>query len=177
MSPKSFVMIATGVALLGGVGSLALAAQSRDTLKVPSGLAFSEFKGYEAWQPVAPSQVPDGIKVIAANPVMMAAYKKGLPADGKTFPEGSKVVKIEWALKADKVSPYAVNVPGALMSVSFIEKDSKRFPKTNGWAYAQFLYDPATKALKPSGTGADCGHVCHTKVAKQDYIFTAYPPR
>ena len=36
--------------------ALALAAQDRYTLKVPNGLAFSDFRGYEDWQVVAPSQ-------------------------------------------------------------------------------------------------------------------------
>ena len=159
------------------LGGLALAAQDRSTLKVPGGLSFSEFKGYEAWQVVAPSQVKDGLKVIAANDVMIKAFKSGLPAKGKAFPEGSRIVKIQWAQKENPASPYFVMVPDALKSVSFIVKDSKRFPKTHGWAYAQFLYDPATRALKPSGTGAECGYACHTSVAAQDYIFTAYPPR
>ena len=163
--------------LLCSFGAVALAAQDRSKLKIPGGLAFSEFKGYEAWEVVAPSQVKDGIKIIAANKVMTQAYKAGLPANGKTFPEGSKVVKIEWALQQSKVSPYFVMVPGELMSVSFIEKDSARFPKTHGWAYAQFLYDPASRTLKPSGTGAACGYTCHTTVAAKDYIFTAYPQR
>ena len=158
-------------------GGLAMAAQDRSTLKVPGGLSFSEFKGYESWQVVAPSQVKDGIKSIAANDVMMKAYRSGLPAKGKSFPEGSKVVKIEWAAQQNTVSPYFVMVPGALKSIAFIEKDTKRFPKTHGWAYAIFLNDPATGTLKPSGTGAECGYACHTAVAAQDYIFTAYPPR
>ncbi len=106
--------------------------QNRDKLKVPQGLGFSEFKGYETWHPVAVSQVPDGLKLISANPVMMSAYRQGLPAKWKPFPEGSKVVKIEWAPRPDKMSPYTVNVPGDLMSISFIVKDSKRFPKTHG---------------------------------------------
>ena len=163
--------------LLSSFGAVALAAQDRSKLKIPGGLAFSEFKGYEAWEVVAPSQVKDGIKIIAANKVMMQAYKAGLPANGKTFPEGSKVVKIEWAQQQSKISPYFVMVPGELMSVSFIEKDSARFPKTHGWAYAQFLYDPASRTLKPSGTGAACGYPCHTTVAAKDYIFTDYPKR
>ena len=162
---------------LATLGGIALAAQDRSTLKIPNGLAFSEFRGYEAWQAVAPSQVKDGIKVIAANEVMMKAFRAGLPAKGKTFPEGSKVVKIEWAQKQNPASPYFVTVPDTLMSVSFIEKDSKRFPKTHGWAYAQFLYDPASRTLKPSGNGAECGYACHTAVAAQDYIFTAYAQR
>jgi len=168
--------MATAMLLTLGSGD-AIAAQDRSTLKVPGGLSFSEFKGYETWQVVAPSQVKEGIKIIAANPVMMKAYAAGQPAKGKTFPEGSKIVKIEWSQKQDPASPYAVQVPDKLMSVSFIEKDSKRFPKTKGWAYAQFLWDPASKTLKPNGTGAECGQACHTAVAAQDYIFTAYPPR
>ncbi len=164
-------------AVLGVLGGIAPAAQERSTPKVPGGLRFAEFKGYESWQVVAPSQVKDGLKIVAANAVMMKAYRAGLPAKGKTFPEGSKVVKIEWAPKENAASPYFVMIPETLKSVSFIEKDSKRFPATHGWAYAQFLYDPASRALRPSGAGAECGYACHTAVAAQDYIFTAYPPR
>ena len=36
--------------------ALAMAAQDRYTVKVPNGLAFSDFRGYEDWQVVAPSQ-------------------------------------------------------------------------------------------------------------------------
>jgi hypothetical protein len=168
--------ILTAAVVLFVCGGLA-AAQDRATLKVAGGLSFSEFKGYEAWENVAPSQTDESIKLIAANPVMMAAYKAGLPAKGRLFPEGSKVVKIEWARKPNPVSPYAVQVPGALKSIAFIEKDSKRFPKTKGWAYAKFDVDPKSGALKPEGTGAECGFACHTAVAAQDYIFTAYPRR
>jgi hypothetical protein len=177
MSTRSYTLVAAATVLAACVGGIVLAAEDRGALQVPGGLAFADFKGYESWQPVAVSQVSDGLKLIAANPVMMAAYRRGLPADGKLFPDGSKVVKIEWAPTPNPVSPYTVSVPGALMSVSFIEKDLKRFPSTHGWAYAQFLYDPATKTLKPGGTGAACGYACHTAVARQDYIFTAYPPR
>ena len=41
------------------VVSVVLAAQDRFTLKSPNGIAFSEFKGYEAWQVIAPSQPDD----------------------------------------------------------------------------------------------------------------------
>ena len=164
-------------AALCGLAGVALAAQDRSTLKVPDGLGFAEFKGYDAWEPVAVSQTKDSLKVISANAAMIKAYRSGLPADGKAFPDGSKVVKIEWAQKPSPVSPYAVQVPGALKSLAFIEKDSKRFPKTKGWAFAVFRADPATGELKPDGTGVECGFACHTKVSAQDYIFTAYPPR
>jgi hypothetical protein len=153
------------------------AQQDKYTLKDPDGLAFSEFKGYDAWQDVAVSETESSVKAILANTTMIEAYKEGVPANGKTFPEGSKVVKIEWIKKKNPAAQYFVEVPDTLKSVSFIEKDSKRFPNTHGWAYAQFTYDTASKTFKPSVAGAECGYKCHTAVASTDYIFTAYPPR
>ena len=168
-------MLITGV--LAAAGGLAIAAQDRFTLKVPNGPAFAEFKGYETWQPVAVSRTETSQKIIAANPAMIEAYRKGLPVAGKAFPEGSKIVKIEWSEKKSSESPYFVMVPDALKSVSFIEKDSKRFAKSGGWGYAQFHYDGASKTFTPFGNDAACGYACHTAVKAKDYIFTAYPPR
>ena len=164
-------------ALLAGLGGVALAQQDRYTLTVPNGLAFSDFRGYESWQNVAVSQTEHGLKIIAANPVMIEAYRAGVPGNHQPFPEGAKVVKIEWTSKKSEESPYFVMVPDTLKSLSFIEKDTKRFPDTHGWAFAQFLYDPASETFKPNGTDAQCGYACHTKVAAKDYIFTAYPKR
>jgi hypothetical protein len=119
---KNISAIVIIVALLAVLGSMALAAQDRFTLKVPEGLAFSEFRGYETWQDVAVSQVNDGLKVIAGNTAMINAYREGIPGNGKPFPEGSMIVKIEWSQKKNPESPYFVMVPDTLKSVSFIEK-------------------------------------------------------
>jgi hypothetical protein len=173
-SPSSVIVI---IAVLLAVFSMALAAQDRYTLQVPNGLAFSDFRGYENWQDVAVSQTENGIKVIVANPAMIDAYRDGIPGNGKPFPDGSKVAKIEWSSKKNTESPYFVMVPDTLKSVSFIEKDTNRFPDTSGWAYAQFLYDAASDTFTPNGSDAKCGYACHATVAAKDYIFTAYPKR
>ena len=170
----AIMIIAVSLAV---VGSMALAAQDRSTLKVPNGIAFSDFKGYENWQNVAVSQTEMGLKIIAANPAMINAYRSGIPGNGKPFPEGSKIVKIEWTSKKSAESPYFVMVPDALKSVSFIEKDSKRFRDSGGWGYAQFQNDAASDTLTPFGNDAACGYACHTAVKAKDYIFTAYPRR
>jgi hypothetical protein len=168
------VSLAVSVAVLG---STALATQDRLTLKVPNGIAFSDFKGYENWQNVAVSQTEMGLKIIAANPAMINAYRNGVPGNGKPFPEGAKIVKIEWTSKKNAESPYFVMVPDTLKSLSFIEKDSKRFKDSGGWGYAQFQNDAASDTLTPFGTDAACGYACHTTVKAKDYIFTAYPRR
>jgi hypothetical protein len=168
------------VSLLAIFAGIALAQQDKYTLKIPNGLAWSEFRGYEDWADVASSQTETEIKAIVANPVMMNAFRSGLPSRGKLFPDGSKVAKIEWSFKKNPVAPYVVDVPDTLKTLAFIEKDTSRFPDTHGWAYASWDYDSATATFKPAQldpNGAQCGYACHTIVASQDYIFTAYPKR
>jgi len=173
-TPSSMILIiAVMLAVFGGI---AIAAQDRYTLKLGK-LAFSDFRGYENWEDVAVSQTETMLKVIVANDVMMKAYRQGLPANGKFFPEGSKVVKIEWSFKKNPVSPYFVQVPDTLKAVATIEKDSKRFPDAHGWAWGNFNYDAASETFTPEGTDAKCGFACHSTVAAQDYMFTAYPKR
>ena len=170
-------LVITVLALTVLVGLTLVAQQDRYTLKVPNGLAFSEFRGYDTWQTIAVSETESSVKAILGNATMITAYKQGIPDSGKPFPEGSKTAKIEWIKKKNPLSPYFVNVPDALKSLSFIEKDSKRFPNTHGWAYAQFDYEAGSKTFKPSVTGSECGYSCHSAVASRDYIFTAYPSR
>jgi len=181
MKSKKIPAVGILVVSLCGLAIVAVAAPDRFTLKAPNGVAFSEFRGYETWQAVAPSQTDEGLKTILANPVMINAYREGIPGNGKPFPEGSAIVKIEWSKKNSPESPYAVNVPDTLKSVSFIEKDSKRFPDTSGWGYAQFLYDAPSDTFKPFGSDSSFGknvcYPCHTVVKAKDFIFTGYARR
>jgi Cytochrome P460 len=181
MNRKSIPVIAGMAISLAVLGGIALAAQERHVVEIPDGLAFSEFDGYDTWQNVAVSATEGSVKSIQANAVMIKAFKEGVPGNGKLFPEGSKIVKIEWIKKKSLASPYPVEIPDTLKTLSFIEKDSKRFPATHGWAYAKFDYDAASDSFKPSAplssTGHECGFACHTIVKSSDYIFTAYPKR
>jgi hypothetical protein len=170
------VIVFVGV-VLSILVALAMAAQDRYTVKVPNGLAFSEFRGYEAWQYVAPSVTDDRVKIIGGNPAMIAAYKAGFPANGKSFPDGAVLSKIQWAKKPSAEFPAQATVPGDLKEVEFMVKDSKRFPDTHGWGYVEFTYDAATDTFKPLGTGAKCGAMCHVAAAKKDYVFTVYAAR
>src|SRR4249919_2850108 len=88
--------IAFAAVVLTVLGGMALAQQDKYTLKVPGGLAFSEFRGYEGWQVVSTSQSDKLVAVILANPVMIDAYLAGIPGNGKPFPDGAKMAKIHW---------------------------------------------------------------------------------
>jgi mono/diheme cytochrome c family protein len=161
------------------------------TLQIPGGLALSEVRGYEGWQAVGPSltEAAGVIRIIVANPVMIKAYQDGVPGNGKPFPEGSKIVKLEWKPKTITALPFSIKTPdtvaGDLDEVEFIEKDSKRFSSTHGWGYAMFDYDAASATLAPAtlashppvGHDAKCGAACHELAASKNYIFTEYSKR
>jgi hypothetical protein len=178
---KVIMIIAVSLAVLGG---MALAQQDKYTLKVPGGLAFSEFRGYERWQVVATSQNDKLLAVILANPVMIDAYLAGIPGNGKHFPDGAMMAKIHWNPKKNQYFP-DTRVPGTQHDVDFMVKDSKRFTDSGGWGWAVFVYDAASDTFRP-GTMADtppqandakCGFECHTTVEKRDYVFTEYGKR
>ncbi len=193
MKRKKFIQVVLiiGTVFSGLIGISLTAQQNKDTVKVQGGLALSEFKGYEDWQTVAPSLTDSSkvIRVILANPVMIKAYREGVPANGKPFPDGSKIAKLEWEPKLITDAPFSASAPdtvaGPLKEAEFIEKDSKKFPDTHGWGYAAFNYNSTTDLLSPvgatdrppQGNDAKCGATCHTIAASKDFIFTAYPKR
>jgi hypothetical protein len=166
------------------LAALAGAIQDKYTVKVPGGLSFSEFKGYEDWAVVSISQNGPHVAAIVANPEMIRAYRDGSPGNGKPFPDGAKMAKIHWIPKKLETYPSAT-VPGDEDNVDFMVKDSKRFADSGGWGYAVFDYHtasdtftPGTLAGKPpQGNDAKCGFTCHTSVKSRDYVFTEYGHR
>ena len=186
MKVKRMLLIAsTSAALALLVTGAAMSAQDKYALRVPNGLAFSEFRGYEGWQVISISQNGGLIAVILGNPAMIAAFKAGVPGSGKPFPEGGKMAKIHWNPKKNETAPGQPLVPGTLHDIDFMVKDSKRFADSGGWGYAEFEYDAASDAFRPGtpadqppqGNDATCGAACHTAAKNQDYVFTAYPKR
>ena len=73
--------------------------QDKYALKIPGGLAFSEIRGYEGWQVIAVSHNGSALAAILGNPVMINAYKAGIPGNGKPFPDGAKMAKVHWNVK------------------------------------------------------------------------------
>jgi hypothetical protein len=180
MKRKSILRIATATVVLAALGAAVYAQDKFDkySLKSPSGIAFSDFRGYEDWAVVSSARTDEVLKVIVANPAMIKAYKAGVPGNGKPFPEGSKIAKLQWSFKKSTEATFAVDVPDAPTQAFLIEKNSKRFPKTGGWGYALFNHDVATGTMTADPTGtADCGQTCHVAVKSKDYIFHPYQNR
>ena len=168
-----------GLALLGVVVLFARG-QEKDkySLKSPGGIAFSDFRGYEDWADVSSARTDEILKVIVANPTMIKAFKAGVPGNGRSFPDGSMIVKLQWKHKKSTEAPFVVEVPDVFSQAFVMEKDSKRFPNSGGWGYAVFNYDAASDTFTPDAKSpSDCGYACHTPVKAKDYIFHPYQKR
>jgi Cytochrome P460 len=186
MKSKS-MLIGAGimVALAALASGAAISAQDRYALKVPGGLAFSEFKGYERWQVIAISHNGAMLAVILGNPTMIDAFKAGIPGNGKPFPDGAKMAKIHWNPKTAVTEPGQPLVPNTLHDIDFMVKDGKRFADAGGWGYGAFEFDDASDTFRPANLNdqppqandAKCGAACHTIVKNKDFVFTEYPKR
>jgi Cytochrome P460 len=186
MNGKNLLTIASTTVLLAVLTAGAVdSTRDKYTLRVPNGLAFSEFKGYEAWQAISISHNGDLIAVILGNSATIDAYKAGIPGNGKPFPDGAKMAKIHWNPRMNEAAPGQPVVPNTLHDIDFMVKDSKRFADSGGWGYGEFEYDTASDTFRPGastdqppqGNDAKCGFACHTVVAKKDYVFTAFGKR
>ena len=178
MKRKSKLTIAIATAALAALVATVVYAQDKYSLKSPSGIAFSDFRGYEDWSVVSSARTDEILKVIVANPAMIKAYKSGIPGNGQPFPEGSMIAKLQWKLKKSTEAPFVVEVPDVYSQAFLMEKDSKRFSKSGGWGYAVFNYEAAPDKFTPDPKSlSDCGYACHTPVKAKDYIFHPYQKR
>jgi hypothetical protein len=177
MTKNQSSIIVIIAALLALLANTAVYAQDKYSLKSPDGIAFSDFKGYEDWSVVSSARTDEVLKVIVANPIMINAYKAGLAGNGQAFPDGSRIVKLQWKPKKSAEAPFVVDVPDVFTQAFVMEKDSNRFPKSGGWGYALFNYEAASDKFTADPSPSDCGHACHVAVKAKDHIFHSYQTR
>ena len=178
-----YVSVSAAIAVLAT--GAAISAQDKYTVKVPDGLGFSEFRGYEDWAVISISENGGKFAAIMGNPAMIDAYKQGIPDNGKPFPDGARMAKVHWNPTIQGTYPGQPKVPGTQHDVDFMVKGSKRFADSGGWGWGAFAYDASSDTFRPATTAdsppqehdAKCGFACHTVVQNRDYVFTEYGKR
>ena len=189
MKPRHIASMVISSSVL--VAGITLAAQDRWTLKSLSGISFAEVKGYDSWQMVASSvaddesgcgtsKAPGCIKSIVGNRRVDQGVqgRHSRQRQARTGRRGVRQDRMDQGARHH--APYGAFVPGPLAEVSFMMKDSRRFPKTDGWGYATFQYDTATDTWTAKGDNPEfvnACHGCHTVVKARDFVFTDYPKR
>jgi len=185
MRRSTLIGVSLSLSMAVLVTGVSISAQDKYAVKVPNGLAFAEFRGYESWPVIAISAGVGKFAVIVGNSTMIDAYNDGVPGNGKPFPDGARMAKIHWNPKKQEAYPGQPTVSGTLHDVDFMVKDSKRFADSGGWGWGAFIYDVASGMFRPGGLSdsppqendAKCGLACHTVVKNRDYVFTEYGKR
>lgn len=134
--------------------------------------------GYRDWKLVSVAHEEgnlNDIRAILGNDLAITTYREGkLP-----FPEGAIIGRIAWrhvpSEENNKVFGRAQSfVPGDAPPwyLQFMVKDSKKYPTTGGWGYAQFDKDGKPG---PESDLKKC-HPCHEAIKDRDFVFTRYTP-
>src|SRR6516225_1277586 len=129
MKTKRMRAAVTTAAVLSALAGTAISAQDKYSLKTQSGIAFSDFRGYENWAVVSVAQTDEVLKVIVANAVMIDAYRAGVPGNDNPFPDGSKIAKLQWKPKKSTEAPFAVNVPETFTQAFLLRRTASDFRK------------------------------------------------
>ena len=86
-------------------GARAISAQDKYTVRLPNGLAFSEFRGFEDWPTVAVSQAGDLIEVIVRQSPDGQGLLGRRSRQWQDLPGRSKMAKIHWKSKRARRHP------------------------------------------------------------------------
>ena len=151
-----------------------MSAQDKYDLKVPGGLAFSEFRGYEDWQAVGVihPQEAQTLNVIVANPAMIEAFRAGIPGNGRPFPDGSRMAKIRSGDRRQRPdAPYVIEGTRQTVRSWF---HGERMQAICGLRRMGIGRSSSTTPLRarshpsrmtdtpPQANDARCGFACHT---------------
>jgi hypothetical protein len=153
-------------------------------------LAHASGRSYEEADPIFGIKVPPGyrdwklisvaheagnlndLRALLGNDVAIKAYREGKVP----FPDGTIIARLAWSYvpseENNKVFGRSQSfVAGPATNVQFMVKDSKKYPATGGWGFAQFKDGtPADEALLKT-----C-FPCHEPVKARDFVFTQYAP-
>ena len=157
MKRKGKLTIAIATVVLALLGGAAVYGQDKYSLKSPSGIAFSDFEGYEDWAVVSSARTDEVLKVIVANPTMINAYKAGIPGNGQPFPDGSKIAKLQWKPKKSTEAPFAVDVPDVFTQASSSKRTARDFRKAadGDTRYSTTMLHPTSSRPIPALQTAD----------------------
>jgi hypothetical protein len=132
--------------------------------------------GYRDWKLVSVAHEEgrlDDLRAVLGNDIAIGAYREGK----KEFPDGAIIARLAWAYTPSEENnkvfgqrqSYVAGAPKE--GVQFMVKDSKKYPSTGGWGFAQFN----------DGKPADAAVIktcfpCHAPAKGHDFVFTHYAP-
>ena len=131
--------------------------------------------GYRDWRLISVSHEAGNLNSIGAilgNDVAIKAYRE----EKLPFPDGTIIARLAWKYVPSEENNKVFGreqsfVAGSPTNVQFMVKDSKRYPATGGWGFAQFTNGKPLNEAEPKTCFS-----CHEPAKASDFIFTHYAP-
>jgi len=169
----TFLLVA--LATLGGVIAFRAPASGQTDSGAAASYGFKIPPGYRNWRLISVAHEEGSLNSFAAvlgNDIAIKAYR-----DGKVpFPDGTIIAALHYSHVSSEENNKVFGrsqsfVPGAPTNIQFMIKDSKKYRKTGGWAFAHF------KDGKPGDAALmNTCFPCHNKAEARDLVFTRYAP-
>jgi hypothetical protein len=131
--------------------------------------------GYRDWKLISVTHEEGNfnqLRAVLGNDMAMKAYREGkLP-----FPDGSILVALHWNRVPSDEDNKAFGrdqafVAGSPVNIQVMVKDSRGYPATGGWGFADFRDGkPSDEAVHKT-----C-FACHEPDKDRDFVFTRYAP-
>ncbi len=131
--------------------------------------------GYRDWKLISVAHEAgnnNDLRAVLGNDVAINAYREGkLP-----FPDGAIIARLAWSYVPSEENNKVFGRPqsfvaGAPINLQLMVKDSRKYPATGGWGFAQFKDGkPADEAVHST-----C-FPCHQPFRSGDLVFTHYSP-
>jgi hypothetical protein len=172
---KRIAFLLVAVAVGGGALSFVLSAYGLAFEKEVPTFGITIPAGYRDWRLISVARetaIPNDIRAIVGNDAAIKAYRE----EKLPFPDGTIIARLAWNYVPSEENNKVFGreqsfVAGTPTNVQFMVKDSRKYPATGAWGFAQFTAGkPVNEAVQKACFS------CHEPVRARDYIFTHYAP-
>ena len=108
------------------------------------------------------------LRAILGNDIAIKAARE---AKITAWPDGTVIAKVVWKERTHPNWAAAI-IPGELAKAEAMVKDSKKYAKTGGWGFGQWV-DGTLKMHTAEKTKVCFG--CHSPMKANDYVYTPIP--
>ena len=172
---KRIALLLVTVSAVAGVAVSLAAGSGQADKEAAASRGFTIPSGYRDWRLISVAHEEgtlNDLRGILGNDAAM----KGFREKRQTFPDGAIIARVAWDYVPLEESSKAFGHAQSFVAgppkngVQFMVKDSKKYPATGGWGFAQF------NDGKPGGESAEICFSCHQIVKARDFVFNRYAP-
>ena len=172
---KQIALSLVAAAIVAGVAASTPRASGHTDEKIAPIVEITIPDGYRDWKLISVAHEAgdlNDIRSILGNDVAIKAYRE----EKLPFPDGTIIARLAWKYVPSEENNKVFGreqsfVAGSPTNVQFMVKDSKRYPATGGWGFAQFTNGKPLNEAEPKTCFS-----CHEPAKARDFIFTHYAP-